>query len=412
MNMITCPSCKREFKLDDAGYADILNQVKNEHFEDELQNRLEDLEKLQVARAQAAQAELKATLEAQVAASAANIVLLKAELERSETEKKLAIQEATAAANAKLVEAQAQLQVATSEAASELRKQKEIDAEKLKVAQDLLERTQNMRLEMSTKMLGETLEQHCQESFNMIRAGAFPRATFTKDNNAKSGTKGDYIFRDYDENGIEIVSIMFEMKNEAEETVKGQKNESFLKKLDKDRTEKNCEFAVLVSKLEPASDLYNAGIVDVAHIYPKMYVVRPQFFIPLITLLRNASLSSMEYKKQLAIAQAQSVDVTNFVSKLDAWKSSMNFNWKQFTKQAEDSIKQLDTAITNLEKVRATLRASVDALGKVNTKAADMTIKKLTRGNPTMAAKFKALEGGSNADFVESQEEELGDLDE
>ncbi len=260
-----------------------------------------------------------------------------------------------------------------------------------------MERLRDMKARLSTKMVGETLEQHCEIEFNRIRAAAFQRAHFEKDNDARTGSKGDYIFRDTDESGAEIVSIMFEMKNESDETATKpatkKRNEDFLKELDRDRTEKACEYAVLVSLLEPESELYNSGIVDVSHRYAKMYVVRPQFFVPLITLLRNAALNAMKYKSELALVRSQNVDITKFETQLDDFKTSFGRNWRLASEGFEEAIKRIDDAIKDLEKTKEALHKSANNLRLANDKADDLTIKKLTRGNPTMATKFAELPG-------------------
>jgi hypothetical protein len=248
-----------------------------------------------------------------------------------------------------------------------------------------------MKARLSTKMVGETLEQHCETEFNRIRATAFPKAYFEKDNDARSGSKGDYIFRDMDESGTEIVSIMFEMKNESDSTATKQRNEDFLKELDKDRTEKGCEYAVLVSLLEPDSDLYNTGIVDVFHRYPKMYVVRPQFFLPIITLLRNAAMHSLKYKSELALVKAQNIDITNFELELETFKSGFARNYDLASRRFQTAIEEIDKSIDHLQKTRDALLGTDRNLRLANDKAQDVTIKKLTRGNPTMAAKFAEL---------------------
>ena len=242
-------------------------------------------------------------------------------------------------------------------------------------------------------MVGETLEQHCETEFNRIRATAFPRAYFEKDNDARTGSKGDFVFRDRDEADIEIVSIMFEMKNESDETATKKKNEDFLKELDRDRNEKGCEYAVLVSLLEPESELYNTGIVDVSHRYPKMYVVRPQFFIPIITLLRNAALNSLKFKSELALVKAQNIDITNFEKQIDEFKTAFGRNWRLASEGFVEAIKRIDEAIRDLEKTKEALHKSANNLRLANDKAEDLTIKRLTRGNPTMAAKFAELKG-------------------
>ncbi len=250
-----------------------------------------------------------------------------------------------------------------------------------------------MKVRLSTKMLGETLEQHCENEFNRIRATAFPTAYFEKDNDARSGSKGDYIFRDTDVSGVEITSIMFEMKNEADRTSTKSKNEDFLKELDKDRSQKGCEYAVLVSLLEPDSDLYNTGIVDVSHRYAKMYVIRPQFFIQLIALIRNASLNSLKYRSELALMKAQNIDITNFEDQLDSFKSAFSKNYDLATKRFQTAIIEIDKSIDHLQKTKDALLGTDRNLRLANDKAQDVTIKKLTKGNPTMASKFNDLKG-------------------
>lgn len=249
-----------------------------------------------------------------------------------------------------------------------------------------------MKARLSTKMVGETLEQHCEIEFNRIRATAFPKAYFEKDNDARSGSKGDYIFKDRDDACTEVVSIMFEMKNENDQTATKKKNEDFLKELDKDRNEKGCEYAVLVSLLEPESELYNSGIVDVSHRFPKMYVVRPQFFIPIITLLRNAALNSLKYKSELALVKAQNIDITNFEDELDAFKSGFARNYDLASKKFKTAISEIDKTIDHLQKTKDALLGSENNLRLANNKAEDLTVKKLTRNNPTMAAKFADLD--------------------
>jgi hypothetical protein len=240
-------------------------------------------------------------------------------------------------------------------------------------------------------MVGESLEQHCETEFNRIRATAFPRAYFEKDNDSRTGSKGDYVFRDTDEAGTEIVSIMFEMKNEADRTATKNRNEDFLKELDRDRSEKGCEYAVLVSLLEPDSELYNTGIVDVFHRQPKMYVVRPQFFIPIITLLRNAAMNSLKYKTELALVRAQNVDITHFENELDTFKAAFAKNFDLASRRFQTAIEEIDKSIDHLQKTKEALLGTDRNLRLANDKAQDVTIKKLTRGNPTMAAKFSEL---------------------
>ena len=261
----------------------------------------------------------------------------------------------------------------------------------IKFKNEEIERYKDFKARLSTKMIGESLEQHCEISFNQLRPTAFQSAYFEKDNDARTGSKGDYIFRDFDPEGGEYISIMFEMKNEADSTSTKKKNEDFFKELDKDRNEKNCEYAVLVSLLEPDSELYNTGIVDVSHRYPKMYVIRPQFFIPIITLLRNAALNSIEYKKELALVKAQNIDVTNFQSALFDFKDKVQRNLQLATDKYESAIAEIDKIIKNLEKTKELLSGWQKNVKLANDKAEDLSIKKLTRNNPTMKAKFDAL---------------------
>ena len=268
----------------------------------------------------------------------------------------------------------------------------------IKDRDDAIERLRDMKARLSTKMVGETLEQHCETEFNRIRATAFPRAYFEKDNDSRTGSKGDYIFKDSDESGTEIVSIMFEMKNESDKTATKSKNEDFLKELDKDRSEKGCEYAVLVSMLEPESELYNTGIVDVFHRYPKMYVIRPQFFIPIITLLRNAAMNSLKYKTELALIKEQNIDITNFESQLEQFKSTFGRNFELFSEKLQLAIKEIDKSIDHLQKTKDALISSDRNLRLANDKAQDVTIKKLTKGNPTMAIKFEELKKHNSTD--------------
>jgi hypothetical protein len=460
MNEIICPHCKKAFKVDEAGYADILKQVRDNDFEKQLHERLELAEQDKRNAVELAQA--KITSELQIAASTkdAEIQELKAKLDAGEVARQLAVTQALSAVEkdrdaltnelakvkqdmlaasqlaevkrlnelqkiaatkeAEIQELKARLEsseitqkLAVTEAVSAVEKERdEIQnglqrlalekdlAEKslkekyevqLKDRDDTIERLRDMKVRLSTKMVGETLEQHCETEFNRIRATAFPRAYFEKDNDARSGSKGDYIFRDLDDAGTEIVSIMFEMKNESDETATKKRNEDFLKELDKDRTEKGCEYAVLVSLLEPESELYNTGIVDVFHRHPKMYVVRPQFFIPIITLLRNAAMNSLKYKSELALVKAQNIDITNFETELETFKSGFAKNYDLASRRFQTAIDEIDKSIDHLQKTRDALLGADRNLRLANDKAQDVTIKKLTRGNPTMAAKFAEL---------------------
>ncbi|MEO5917326.1 MAG: DUF2130 domain-containing protein [Luteolibacter sp.] len=536
MHEIICPHCGKAFKIDEAGYADIVKQVRNSEFEKQLHERLElaeqdkrnavelaetkvasELQKVAVAKDTEIQ-ELKSRLDAgevarklavtealsavekerdalaneleqakhdkQAAAKLAEVTLgnelqkaaatkdaevqgLTAKLEAGEVARKLAVTEALSSvekerdalanelekakherqAAAKLAEVmlgnelqkaaatkdaevqglQAKLdaievakKLAITEAVNvvererddlksglaraELEKQlaekslKDKYETQIKDRDDAIERLRDMKARLSTKMVGETLEQHCETEFNRIRATAFPKSYFEKDNDARTGSKGDYIFRDSDEAGTEIVSIMFEMKNESDLTATKKKNEDFLKEIDKDRTEKGCEYAVLVSMLEPDSELYNIGIVDVSHRYPKMYVVRPQFFIPIITLLRNAAMNSLKYKSELALVKAQNIDITNFETELETFKTGFAKNYDLASRRFQTAIDEIDKSIDHLQKTKEALLGTDRNLRLANDKAQDVTIKKLNRGNPTMAAKFAELKSQEPAD--------------
>lgn len=325
---------------------------------------------------------------------------LKARLAEMELSQKLAITEALVNVEKQRDEVQASLVQSRLEKQLAEQSLKERYEVQIKDRDDAIERLRDMKARLSTKMVGETLEQHCETEFNRLRATAFPRAYFEKDNDASTGSKGDYIFRDADESGTEIVSIMFEMKNESDATATKKRNEDFFRELDKDRTEKGCEYAVLVSLLEPESELYNTGIVDVFHRYPKMYVVRPQFFIPIITLLRNAAMNAVKYKTELALVKAQNIDITNFENQLESFKSAFRRNYDLAAGHFQKAIAEIDKSIDHLQKTKDSLLGADRNLRLANDKAQDVTIKKLTKGNPTMAAKFAELKdtGPTGAD--------------
>lgn len=338
------------------------------------------------------------SLQDQLAAKAAEVEKLKASIQASEQSKQLAVIEATTRVEKERDRLKADLELAEAQKALGEKALQEKYEQQIKDRDDAIERLRDMKAKLSTKMVGETLEQHCEIEFNRIRATAFPNACFDKDNDARTGSKGDYAgtaagggASTGDGAGTEIVSIMFEMKNESDTTATKKKNEDFFKELDKDRTEKGCEYAVLVSLLEPDNELYNTGIVDVSHRYPKMYVVRPQFFIPIITVLRNAALGSLQYKRELELVKAQNVDITNFERDLDAFKSAFGKNYELASRRFGEAITEIDKAIERLQKVKDALLGSERNLRLANDKAQDVTIKKLTRGNPTMAAKFAEL---------------------
>lgn len=467
MHEIICPHCDKAFKIDEAGYADILKQVRDNDFEQQLHERLELAEKDKLSEVKLAKSEAESKMEKISAAKDAEIQKLKAKLDTSEITQKLAVTEAlggveserdalvseleqtkrdkqaaseladakfakelqgAAAAKdkeiqnleAKLDATQAEQKVAIIGAVSAVEKErdelkiglKQAELEKqlaetslkdkyetqIKDRDDAIERLRDMKARLSTKMVGETLEQHCETEFNRIRATAFPMAYFEKDNDTRTGSKGDYVFRDSNEAGTEIVSVMFEMKNENDETATKKKNEDFLKELDKDRNEKNCEYAILVSLLEPESELYNSGIVDVSHRYQKMYVVRPQFFIPIITLLRNAAQNSLKYKTELDIVKSQNIDITSFEGELDAFKTGFARNYELASKKFKTAISEIDKTIDHLQKTKDALLGSENNLRLANNKADDLSVKKLTKKNPTMAAKFSDLKKSETSD--------------
>jgi hypothetical protein len=393
MNQIKCPKCGESFTMDEAGYADILKQVRDEDFEKTLHERLELADQSKKTEIALAESRLTQSLAAQAAKRDADIAELKAQVAATKTEKELAIQQAVGQIEKQLIELKGDLEQAEMKKELEGKALKEKYEVQIKDRDAEIKRVRELKKQLSTKMLGETLEIHCEVAFNQVRAMAFPKAKFGKDNDSTSGTKGDFVFRDYDEAGNEIVSIMFEMKNEDEDTKKKRKNSEFLKKLDKDRNDKNCEFAVLVSLLEEDSELYDGGIVDVSYEHEKMYVIRPQFFIPMITLLRNSSIKALHYKAELEEVKAQNIDVTTFESDLEDFKQKFGKNFDLASKQFHLAIKQIDDAISDLEKVKSSLLGSERQLRLANDKAQDVSVKTLTRGNPTMAEKFKALPG-------------------
>jgi len=391
MNQIKCPKCGESFTMDEAGYADILKQVRDEDFEKTLHERLELADQSKKTEIALVEAKLTQQLQGEASKKDAELAKLKADLGAVEIAQKLAVKEAVGAVEKERDELKsnlkhAELEKQLSEKALEDKYQTQI-----KDRDDAIERLRELKAKLSTKMVGETLELHCENTFNMIRATSFPNAYFEKDNDAKSGSKGDYVFRDSDIAGTEIISIMFEMKNESDETKTKKKNEDFLAELDKDRREKGCEYAILVSALEPESDLYNTGIVDVSHRYPKMYVIRAQFFIQMIAILRGAAQNAMQYKSELALVKSQNIDVTNFEKDLEDFKAGFGKNYELASRKFDDAIGDIDRSIKILEKVKEELKSSKNNLRLANNKAQDVTVKGLTKGNPTMAAKFKEL---------------------
>ena len=467
MHKITCPSCGRAFTIDEAGYADVLKQVRDREFEQQLQERLELAEQDKRNAIELAETRVTSELQKTAATKDLEIQELKAKLDAGDTAQKFAVtqalssvekerdaleneleqakrdkhtatelaeakfmnelQKAAATKDFEIQELKAKLDAgeiaqkfAITEAVSAVEKERDgfksglerVQLEKqlaeksltdkyetqIKDRDDAIERLRDLKARLSTKMIGETLEQHCETTFNQIRATAFPRAYFEKDNDARAGSKGDYIFRDCDHADTEIVSIMFEMKNEADGTASKHRNEDFLKELDKDRTEKGYEYAVLVSLLEPDSELYNTGIVDVSHRFPKMYVVRPQFFMPIITVLRNAALNSLKYKSELALVKAQNIEITNFEDELESFKDGFAKNFDLASRRFQTAVDEIDKSIDHLQKTKEALLGTNRNLRLANDKAQEVTIKKLTRGNPTMAAKFAELKATDSAD--------------
>lgn len=402
MNEIICPHCKKTFQVDESGFADILKQVRDDQFEQEIHKRLQLAENEKASAVLLAEEKTKSELRTEFvklqkeltelkSAKETEIIKLQAKVDASETEKKLALNEAVNKLEKERDSLAGKLEHKETEAKlleSSLVTKYESE---LKSKEEMIAYYKDMKAKLSTKMVGETLELHCETEFNRLRATAFQNAYFEKDNDASSGSKGDYIYKESDQYGNEIISIMFEMKNEDDQTATKKKNEDFLKELDKDRNQKSCEYAVLVSLLEADNELYNTGIVDVSHKFKKMYVIRPQFFIPIITLLRNAALNSMQYKSELAVVKAQNIDVTNFESQLNDFRDSFGRNFRLASDKFKTAIDSIDKSINQLQKTKENLLRSEDNLRIANNKADELTVKKLTRDNPTMKAKFDEL---------------------
>ena len=398
MNDIICPNCKKAFKVDEAGFADILKQVRDHRFEEELLERLNIAEKEKESAVKLAEANIKNALQAGLAKKETELAEMKSKINNIELEKKLAVTEAVNKIEKERDELVGELKSKDTEKQLLETALKEKYATELKTKDDIIKMKdeeialrKDLKVKLSTKMVGETLEQHCETEFNKLRATGFQNAYFEKDNDATTGSKGDYIYRETDEAGNEIISIMFEMKNEGDETATKKKNEDFLRELNKDRAEKKCEYAVLVTLLEAENELYNAGIVDVSHKYLKMYVVRPQFFIPMITLLRNAAMNSLKYKAELALVRNQNVDITNFEDNINKFKEVFAKNYDLASRKFKTAIEEIDKTIDHLQKTKDALLSSENSLRLANNKTEDLTIKRLTRGNPTMTAKFAEL---------------------
>lgn len=433
MEEIRCPNCGKTFSIDEAGYANILSQVRDDAFSKALEERLSLAEREKAAAVELAEQKLRSAMELEAARRDSEISRLQEELKTSAQLIQATVtgelKEEAARKDVEIARLKEELrasglsaQLALKDALSSLEKERDgllrdLEAKEaarqlgeaslrekyetqLKDRDEAITRLRDLKARLSTKMVGETLEQHCETEFSKIRSAAFPLAYFEKDNDARTGSKGDYIFREADEAGTEFISIMFEMKNENDETATKKKNEDFFKELDKDRNEKGCEYAVLVSLLEPDSELYNGGIVDVSYRYPKMYVIRPQFFIPMITLLRNAARNSLDYRKELALVKAQNIDIANFEGELDRFKEAFGRNYELASRKFQTAIDEIDKTIDHLQKTKEALLGTDRNLRLANDKAQEVTIKKLTKGNPTMAAKFAELPRGG-----ESQEE-------
>ena len=434
MQEIKCPNCGAVFQVDEKSYESIVRQVRNEEFAKELHERAAQFEKEKAIAIKLAQTETAGELNEQLSKKDAKITELEAKISAADNKAKLDINEAVSAKDkeiiardneisdlkAKLAMMETETKLAVNEAIS--KKDKEISdqkekiillngvienneksaqlkeqsiresyEEKLKSKDEQIEYYRDFKARQSTKMIGESLEQHCEMEFNKMRAAGFKNAYFEKDNDARTGSKGDFIFRESSEDGTEFISIMFEMKNEADQTATKHKNEDFLKELDKDRNEKGCEYAVLVSLLEADNDFYNTGIVDMSHRYPKMYVIRPQFFVPMITLLRNAALNSLKYREELAVIQNQNIDISNFEADMNDFKDKFARNYRLASDKFKKAIDEIDKTIDHLQKTKEALLSSENNLRLANNKAEDLTIKKLTRNNPTMKAKFDEL---------------------
>ncbi|MDN5611218.1 MAG: DUF2130 domain-containing protein [Staphylococcus equorum] len=427
MHQIKCPHCGKEFTIDEASYADILNQVRTKEFNDEIHEKLKQLKKQHQSELELIEEKANNALEKKVAEKekelkelnnkianfASEKEILKKDTERAmldqisekekkiaelgskmqalENNKKLELIESSTIKEKEIADLKAKLQLREKEAELEKNSIKEKYEIEIKQKDETIAFYKDFKAKQSTKMIGESLEQHCEIEFNRLRMTAFQNAEFGKDNDAKTGSKGDYIYREYDKSGTEIISIMFEMKNEGDETATKKKNEHFFKELDKDRNEKKCEYAILVSMLEADNELYNNGIVDVSYAYDKMYVIRPQFFIPIITLLRNAAMNSLKYKQEVALMREQNIDITNFEEDLNAFKEGFARNYDLASRKFKAAIDEIDKTITHLQKTKDALLSSENNLRLANNKADDLTVKKLVQKNPTMKEKFDLL---------------------
>ncbi len=431
MQEIKCPKCGEVFQVDESGYAAIVKQVRDKEFEKEISARETQFLAEKNSAVKLAQIEVEKQLNEKINQKDLQISELQAKISAETDAKKLAVTEISTEKDKEIEKLKAQInscekdmelavnkvagekdkelaekdkhivklsaQIETSEKENQLKEQalKDQYEEKLRFKDEEIAHYKDFKARLSTKMVGESLEQHCEIEFNRIRPTGFQNAYFEKDNDAKTGSKGDYIYKETDENGVEFISIMFEMKNEMDSTSTKKKNEDFFKELDKDRREKNCEYAVLVSLLEPDSEYYNSGIVDVSHKFPKMYVIRPQFFIPMITLLRNAALNSLKYRQELEIIKNQNIDISHFEENMNEFKEKFARNYELASKKFQTAIEEIDKTIDHLQKIKDALLSSENNLRLANNKAEDLSIKRLTRNNPTMTAMFAQLEDKS-----------------
>jgi hypothetical protein len=391
MNEIRCPHCGTVFTIDEAEYASLVQQVRTAEFEKELHTRLAEAEKTKGVEIELAEAKVASRAQEAAATKDAEIQRLTNDLDKTSTSQELAVTKAVAVVQQKLGEAEHKLALQEAEHKVQESSLKESHSKEVALKDDHIERLKDLKAKLSVKLLGETLEQHCEIEFNRLRALAFPNARFGKDNDASSGTKGDYIFRDFSDDGVEYISIMFEMKNEGDTSATKKKNVDFLAKLDKDRRDKGCEYAVLVSMLEEDSELYT-GITDISHEYPKMFVIRPQFFLAIIALLRNAAQETIVVKTELEQVKKQNIDITNFEADLDDFKSAFGRNYDLAKRKFDTAIDDIDKAIERLQKVKEGLLGSANNLRLANDKATTLTVKQLTRGNETMKARFAELE--------------------
>ena len=398
MQEIKCPNCGKVFQVDGSGYAAIVKQIRDREFAKEISDRLSAIEQNKESELKLAVSDAEKSADKKLADKEAELASLRAQMAAAKTEQELAVAKALEEARVQISERDLKIttlagKVENEKKSAELAEKtlRESYAQQLAAKDEQIAYYKDLKMRQSTKMVGETLEQHCETEFNRLRATGFQNAYFEKDNDASGGTKGDYIFRDYSDDGIEYISIMFEMKNEMDTTATKHKNEDFFAKLDKDREKKGCEYAVLVSLLEADSELYNSGIVDVSHRYPKMYVIRPQFFIPMITMLRNAAQNALSYKRSLAEVRAQNIDITNFEKEMNAFKDAFGKNYYRASEKFKKAIEEIDKSIDHLQKIKDALTGAENNLRLANNKAEDLSIKKLTKNSPIMRARFEQL---------------------